>query len=54
MPTRPPTVVAAFDLDGTLTEGGSVLQLVGFIAGNARVWRAALAPAPDRSPGARS
>lgn len=33
-------VVAAFDLDGTLTEGGSVLKWLRFIGGRARVWRA--------------
>jgi phosphatidylglycerophosphatase C len=35
-------VVAAFDLDGTLTEGGSVFHWLRFIAGDATVARAAL------------
>jgi phosphatidylglycerophosphatase C len=36
-----PPVVAAFDLDGTLTEGGSVFPWLKSIAGRARTWRAA-------------
>jgi phosphatidylglycerophosphatase C len=35
-------VVAAFDLDGTLTEGGSVFHWLRFLAGDATVARAAL------------
>ncbi|MGB8195639.1 MAG: HAD-IB family hydrolase [Acidimicrobiales bacterium] len=35
-------VVAAFDLDGTLTEGGSVFPWLKYIAGRTRTWRAAL------------
>ncbi len=35
-------VVAAFDLDGTLTEGGSVFHWLRFIAGDSTVARAAL------------
>jgi phosphatidylglycerophosphatase C len=35
-------VVAAFDLDGTLTEGGSVFHWLRFIAGDTTVARAAL------------
>jgi len=37
-----PHVVAAFDLDGTLTEGGSVFHWLRFIAGDTTVARAAL------------
>lgn len=37
-----PPVVAAFDLDGTLTEGGSVFPWLKWIAGRGRTWRAAL------------
>ena len=36
-------IVAAFDLDGTLTEGGSVFKWLRFVGGNARAWSAALA-----------
>jgi phosphatidylglycerophosphatase C len=36
-----PPVVAAFDLDGTITEGGSVFPWLMSIAGRARTWRAA-------------
>jgi phosphatidylglycerophosphatase C len=35
-------VVAAFDLDGTLTEGGSVFPWLKSVAGRGRTWRAAL------------
>jgi HAD superfamily hydrolase (TIGR01490 family) len=35
-------IVAAFDLDGTLTEGGSVFHWLRFIAGDSTVARAAL------------
>lgn len=35
-------VVAAFDLDGTLTEGGSVFHWLRFVAGDSTVARAAL------------
>jgi len=37
-----PPVVAAFDLDGTLTEGGSVFHWLRHVAGDATVARAAL------------
>lgn len=37
-----PPVVAAFDLDGTLTEGGSVFPWLRFVAGPRAVYRAAL------------
>ncbi len=37
-----PPIVAAFDLDGTLTEGGSVFPWLKSIAGGARTRRAAL------------
>jgi phosphatidylglycerophosphatase C len=37
-----PPVVAAFDLDGTLTEGGSVYHWLRYIAGDAAVYRATL------------
>jgi phosphatidylglycerophosphatase C len=37
-----PPVVAAFDLDGTLTEGGSVFAWLRHLAGRRRVYRAAL------------
>ena len=39
--TTPP-VVAAFDLDGSLTEGGSVWRWLRFLAGSGAVFRAAL------------
>jgi HAD superfamily hydrolase (TIGR01490 family) len=39
--TNPP-IVAAFDLDGTLTQGGSVFPWLRFIAGRRQVYRAAL------------
>jgi phosphatidylglycerophosphatase C len=42
MADSPPPVVAAFDLDGTLTEGGSVFPWLRFIAGTSRANRAAL------------
>jgi phosphatidylglycerophosphatase C len=35
-------VVAAFDLDGTLTEGGSVFPWLKSIAGRGRTWRATI------------
>lgn len=35
-------VVAAFDLDGTLTQGGSVYHWLRYLAGNAPVYRATL------------
>lgn len=40
VPTSP--VVAAFDLDGTLTEGGSVFVWLRHVAGTAEAYRAAL------------
>lgn len=39
-PTQP--VVAAFDLDGTLTEGGSVFDWLKYLAGSREVYAAAL------------
>ena len=42
METKSPPVVAAFDLDGTLTEGGSVFPWLKSVAGRGRTWRAAL------------
>ncbi len=41
MPDAP--VVAAFDLDGTLTEGGSVFRWLRAVAGSRRAWAATLA-----------
>lgn len=37
-----PPVVAAFDLDGTLTEGGSVFSWLRYVAGPARTYRKAM------------
>jgi phosphatidylglycerophosphatase C len=45
-------VVAAFDLDGTLTEGGSVFPWLKSIAGRGRTWRAALSLAVPLTVGA--
>jgi phosphatidylglycerophosphatase C len=45
-------VVAAFDLDGTLTNGGSVFPWLKSIAGRARTWRAALSLAVPLTVGA--
>ena len=45
-------VVAAFDLDGTLTDGGSVFAWLQFIAGRGRTWRAALSLAVPLAIGA--
>jgi HAD superfamily hydrolase (TIGR01490 family) len=42
MDSDSPPVVAAFDLDGTLTEGGSVFPWLKAIAGRGRTWRAAV------------
>lgn len=42
MTEQNPTCVAAFDLDGTLTEGGSVFPWLRYLAGANRVNRAAL------------
>jgi HAD superfamily hydrolase (TIGR01490 family) len=42
MDAQSPPVVAAFDLDGTLTEGGSVFPWLKSIAGRGRTWRASL------------
>jgi phosphatidylglycerophosphatase C len=39
----PPLIVAAFDLDGTLTEGGSVFKWLRCVGGNRRAWSAAMA-----------
>lgn len=49
-PARP--VVAAFDLDGTLTEGGSVLRWLRFVAGSRATYRATLALAGPLALGA--
>jgi phosphatidylglycerophosphatase C len=40
MTDSPPPCVAAFDLDGTLTEGGSVFPWLRYLAGDAVVYRA--------------
>jgi phosphatidylglycerophosphatase C len=45
-------VVAAFDLDGTLTEGGSVFPWLKSIAGRGRTWRAAISLAVPLAIGA--
>jgi phosphatidylglycerophosphatase C len=45
-------VVAAFDLDGTLTEGGSVFPWLKSIAGRGRTWRAAISLAVPLTMGA--
>jgi len=45
-------VVAAFDLDGTLTEGGSVFPWLKSVAGRGRTWRAALSLAGPLTIGA--
>ena len=37
-----PSIVAAFDLDGTLTEGGSVFKWLSHVGGLSRTWGAAL------------
>jgi len=47
-----PPVVAAFDLDGTLTEGGSVFAWLQSIAGRGRTWRATLSLAVPLTIGA--
>jgi phosphatidylglycerophosphatase C len=52
MDTQSPPVVAAFDLDGTLTEGGSVFPWLKSIAGRGRTWRAALSLAVPLTIGA--
>ncbi|MGD0055028.1 MAG: HAD-IB family hydrolase [Acidimicrobiales bacterium] len=44
--------VAAFDLDGTLTEGGSVFLWLRYLAGSARAYRAALRLAVPLAAGA--
>lgn len=43
MDDAPRATVAAFDLDGTLTDGGSVFRWLCFLAGRARAYRAAAA-----------
>jgi phosphatidylglycerophosphatase C len=45
-------VVAAFDLDGTLTEGGSVFPWLKTVAGRGRTWRAAFSLAVPLTIGA--
>jgi phosphatidylglycerophosphatase C len=52
MDAQSPPVVAAFDLDGTLTEGGSVFPWLKSIAGRGRTWRAALSLAVPLTIGA--
>jgi phosphatidylglycerophosphatase C len=52
MDSESPPVVAAFDLDGTLTEGGSVFPWLKWVAGRARTWRAALSLAVPLTVGA--
>jgi phosphatidylglycerophosphatase C len=52
MDSESPPVVAAFDLDGTLTEGGSVFPWLKSVAGRARTWRAALSLAVPLTVGA--
>jgi phosphatidylglycerophosphatase C len=52
MESQSPPVVAAFDLDGTLTEGGSVFDWLKAIAGRWRTWRAALSLAVPLTIGA--
>ena len=42
MTTNSPRAIAAFDLDGTLTEGGSVIKWLRFVGGNLRTYEAAL------------
>ena len=42
MTIQPPAVVAAFDLDGTLTEGGSVFPWLCHLCGRATTYRAAV------------
>jgi phosphatidylglycerophosphatase C len=50
--TESPPIVAAFDLDGTLTEGGSVFPWLKSVAGRGRTWRAALSLAVPLTVGA--
>jgi phosphatidylglycerophosphatase C len=52
MDAASPSVVAAFDLDGTLTEGGSVFPWLKSVAGRGRTWRAALSLAVPLAVGA--
>ncbi|HEV2427595.1 MAG TPA: HAD family hydrolase, partial [Acidimicrobiales bacterium] len=47
-----PRPVAAFDLDGTLTEGGSVFRWLRFLAGDTAAFRAALRLAAPLARGA--
>ena len=47
MPARSEVVVAAFDLDGTLTEGGSVFGWLRKIAGTSTALRAVAGMAPS-------
>ncbi|HEX3981051.1 MAG TPA: HAD-IB family phosphatase, partial [Acidimicrobiales bacterium] len=47
-----PTAVAAFDFDGTLTEGGSVLDFLMAVAGRTKVFSATAALAPRLAVGA--
>jgi len=46
MPARSEVVVAAFDLDGTLTEGGSVFGWLRKVAGTASAFKAVASMAP--------
>jgi phosphatidylglycerophosphatase C len=52
MESQSSPVVAAFDLDGTLTEGGSVFDWLKTIAGRGRTWRAAMSLAVPLAIGA--
>jgi phosphatidylglycerophosphatase C len=52
MDSESPPFVAAFDLDGTLTEGGSVFPWLKLVAGRGRTWRAALSLAVPLTVGA--
>ena len=46
VPARSQVVVAAFDLDGTLTNGGSVFDWLRAICGTKRTYQAALRLGP--------
>ncbi len=49
MSEQPHRTVAAFDLDGTLTEGGSVFKWLRFVGGSRRAWSSALVRSPSLS-----